>query len=92
MGLPPEDCGLNPGRDQYRGYQRSTARQHSPRARRWTGAHRNHLHMTLLELSLNAIKVGSIEVVFVVGVLNDVVVNSTLLQGAALVSLFIVVL
>ena len=45
-------------------------------------AHGNHLDMALLEPALDAVEIGGVEVVAVVGLLHDIVVNGALFEGA----------
>ena len=51
------------------------------------GTHSDHLDMPLLELALDAVEVGGIEVVALVGLLDDIVVDVALLERARLVLL-----
>ena len=44
--------------------------------------HSNHLDMALLEPALDAVEIGGVEVVAVVGLLHDIVVNGALFEGA----------
>ena len=53
-------------------------------------AHSNHLDMALLELALDAVEVRRVEVVAGVCLLDDVVVDGALLEGARLVGFFLV--
>lgn len=56
------------------------------------GSHRNHLDMALLEFPLDAIEVGRVEVVAVVGIRYDIVVHDAFLDGTRLVMFVVVVL
>ena len=50
-------------------------------------AHSDHLDMALLELALYAVEIGSIEVITVVCLLDNIVMDGTLFEGARLVGL-----
>ena len=53
-------------------------------------AHSNHLDMALLQLALDAVEVRRVKVVARVCLLDDVVVDGALLEGARLVGFFLV--